>query len=125
MKGSGRVGWRGKLVKVMGMVGWEWGDSKFLGYFRRSICTIGAMGSNREPNLKFLHSGSALNRVKLDLFRRLSTADLKASLVPNQKGSLKVRVDGTVLDGHHRLTVLVERGEDIDQLPREIMDKEP
>jgi hypothetical protein len=50
---------------------------------------------------------------------------LKASLAPGQKGSLKARVDGTVLDGHHRLTVLVERGENIDRLPREIIDKEP
>jgi hypothetical protein len=83
------------------------------------------MDSEGEPSLKFLHSESVLNRVKLDLFRRLSTLDLKTSLAPGQKGSLKVRADGTVLDGHHRLTVLVERGENIDRLPREIIDKEP
>ena len=103
----------------------EMGHSKFSGYFRRSTCTIDAMDSKGEPDLKFLHSESALNRVKLDLFRRLSTSELKASLAPGQKGSLKVRGDGTVLDGHHRLSVLVERGEDIDRLPREIMEKEP
>jgi hypothetical protein len=83
------------------------------------------MGSKGEPNLKFLHAEGALNRVKLDFFRRLPTADLTTSLAPGQKGSLKVRVDGTVLDGHHRLTVLAERGENIDRLPREIIDKEP
>lgn len=83
------------------------------------------MDSEQRPRLTFLHSEKALNRVKLDLFRRLSTSDLKASLAPGEKGSLKVRVDGTVLDGHHRLTVLVERGENIDRLPREIIDKEP
>jgi hypothetical protein len=83
------------------------------------------MDSTRQPKLKFLHSESTLNRVKLDLFRRLSTGELKSSLSPGQKGSLKVRRDGTVLDGHHRIYVLVERGEDIDQLPREIMEKEP
>jgi len=125
MKGDLRVGRSGKLLEWMGMVGRELGDSKFSRYFRQSICTIDAMGSKGRPNLRFLHSEGALNRVKLDLFRRLSTADLKASLVPGQKGSLKVRVDGTVLDGHHRLTVLVERGENIDRLPREIIDKEP
>jgi hypothetical protein len=37
---------------------------------------------------------------------------------------LKVRPDGTVLDGHHRISVLEERGEDIHLLPREIMEKE-
>jgi hypothetical protein len=83
------------------------------------------MDSKGEPNLRFLHSESALNRGKLDLFRRLSTAELKSSLAPYRKDSLKVRADGTVLDGHHRLRVLVERGEDIDQLPREIMGREP
>jgi len=81
------------------------------------------MDSSRGPNLTFLHSESTLNRVKLELFRRLSTHELKSSLVPGQRGSLKVRPDGSVLDGHHRLTVLVERGEDIHQLPREIMEK--
>lgn len=83
------------------------------------------MDSKREPKLKFLHSEGALNRFKLDIFRGISTTDLKTSLFPGQKGSLKVRSDGTVLDGHHRLSVLIERGEDIDQLPREIMGKEP
>jgi hypothetical protein len=62
--------------------------------------------------------------VKLDVFRRLPTVELIFSLAPGQHGSLKVRRDGTVLDGHHRLSVLSERGEDIDQLPREIMEKE-
>jgi hypothetical protein len=50
---------------------------------------------------------------KLELFRRFSSEELKA------------RLDGTVLDGHHRLSVLVERGEDIDALPREINRREP
>jgi hypothetical protein len=129
-EGSGRVGDRrvgrsGKLVERIGMGECEAGDSKFSRYFRRLACTIDAMDSKGERKLRFLHSESALNRVKLDLFRRLTTGELKASLVPGRQGSLKVRADGTVLDGHHRLSVLVERSEDIDQLPREIMDKEP
>lgn len=76
------------------------------------------------PKLKFLHSANALNRVKLEFFRRLSIDDLKASLAPGQNGALKARFDGTVLDGHHRLSILAERGEDIDQLPREIIEKQ-
>jgi hypothetical protein len=77
-----------------------------------------------EPNLKFLHTETSLNRVKLEQFRRLSTNELKSSLAPGDPGSLKTRPDGTILDGHHRITVLAERGEDIHQLPREIMEKE-
>jgi hypothetical protein len=65
-----------------------------------------------------------LNSVKLAQFRRLSTEVIKASLQPGQSGSLKVRSDGTVLDGHHRLSILLERGEDIHSFPREIMEKE-
>jgi hypothetical protein len=36
---------------------------------------------------------------------------------------LKVRPDGTVLDGHHRIRVLAERGVDVHWLPREIIKK--
>jgi hypothetical protein len=76
------------------------------------------------PRLKFLHSENLLNAVKLVQFRRLSSEALKTSLVPGQPGSLKVRPDGTVLDGHHRMSVLIERNEDIHSLPREIMEKQ-
>jgi len=83
------------------------------------------MDSQGAPPLKFLHSIGALNNVKLDVFRRLLTREVIFSLAPGQHGSLKARRDGTVLDGHHRLHVLFERGEDIDQLPRDIIEKEP
>ena len=76
------------------------------------------------PKLKFLHTNMALSTLKIEELRRRSTTELKSSLAPGQLGSLKARPDGTLLDGHHRVTVLAERGEDIDQLPREIIDKE-
>lgn len=78
----------------------------------------------QKPKLRFLHSESAINPVKLAAFRRVSTDAIKSSLLPGQPGSLKVRSDGTVLDGHHRLSILLERGDDIHQLPREIMERE-
>lgn len=81
------------------------------------------MDAREPPPLKFLHSHATLNSVKLDFFRRLPTVELIFSLAPGQHGSLKVRKDGTVLDGHHRLCVLAERGENTDELPREIMEK--
>ena len=77
-----------------------------------------------ESKLRLLHSESTLVRAKLEQFRRLSSDLLKSSLVPGEPGALKVRSDGTVLDGHHRLCVLMERGEDINRLPREIIEKE-
>jgi hypothetical protein len=76
------------------------------------------------PKLKFLHANIALSTPKIEAFRRRSTSELKSSLAPGQLGSLKARPDGTLLDGHHRVSVLAERGEDVDQLPREIIEKE-
>ena len=74
-------------------------------------------------SLKFLHSASDLNRVKLEGFRRLSTQELKDSLRPGQARALKKRPDGTLLDGHHRIQILIERDADVNGLAREIMEK--
>jgi hypothetical protein len=75
------------------------------------------------PKLHFLHTADLLNAVKLSAIRRLSTDEIRVSLRPGEPGCLKARPDGTVLDGHHRLSVLMERGEDVDCLPREIIEK--
>jgi ParB-like chromosome segregation protein Spo0J len=75
------------------------------------------------PPLKPLHPEQTLIRSKLEKFDRLATQDLILSLKPGQPGALKVRPDGTVLDGHHRLKVLRDRGVDVDSLPREVIAK--
>ena len=62
-----------------------------------------------------------LRRLQLRLFRRLSTAELVQSLAPGGPGALKARFDATVLDGHHRIVVLRERGIVVDTLPREVL----
>ena len=54
----------------------------------------------------------------------MATDWLIESLRPGQPAALKARADGTVLEGHHRLTVLRERGVDIDRLPRELVQYE-
>jgi ParB-like chromosome segregation protein Spo0J len=73
------------------------------------------------PPLRFLHPDSSLSPAKLEQYEKLSTEVLAESLRPGQEGSLKVRPDGTVVDGHHRLKILRGRGVDIDALPREIV----
>jgi len=73
-----------------------------------------------QPPLKSLHSESSLILAKIAQYGKLSTQELIASLQPGQPGSLKVRPDGTVLDGHHRLKILRDRGVNIDALPREV-----
>ena len=77
-----------------------------------------------EPPLRFLHSQAVLSQVKVARFRAMSTAELIESLRPGQSGALATRPDGTVLEGHHRLVVLRERGIDVDVLPREVVSRE-
>lgn len=69
--------------------------------------------------LKSLHSDSSLSQPKLVTFRKLSTEDLIDSLRPGGPGALKVKADGTIMDGHHRIYVLRERDVEVDALPRE------
>ncbi len=77
-------------------------------------------------SLKPLHPDSQLNPAKLAGFDPLSTEILLNSLVPGKdKGCLKTRRDGTILDGHHRVLVLPRRGVDVDKLPREVIERGP
>jgi hypothetical protein len=76
-----------------------------------------------QSELKFLHSEKTLIELKLEYFRRFSTDDFIASLKPEQEGALKTKKDGTMMDGHHRIKVLIERGIDVNQLPREIWER--
>lgn len=75
----------------------------------------------KTPPLQPLHTASVLNRTRLNLYARLTTDQLVQSLAPGEPGSLKVRVDGTILDGHHRIEILRARGIDVNQLPREVL----
>jgi archaellum component FlaG (FlaF/FlaG flagellin family) len=81
------------------------------------------MDGSEESPLVLLHSDIHLVEGKLKQFQRLSTDEMIASLAPGQAGALKVRPDGTVLDGNHRIKVLSERGIDVDALPREVIPK--
>jgi hypothetical protein len=73
------------------------------------------------PDLRPLHDAASLNRMKLAHFRKLETQILVDSLKPGQPGSLKAKLDGTLMDGHHRVSILAERGVDVHALPREIL----
>jgi ParB-like chromosome segregation protein Spo0J len=70
-----------------------------------------------EPPLKPLHSDISLNQAKLGELDKLTNQELIDSLKPGQPGSLKVRPDGMIIDGHHRVRILRDRGVDVDLLP--------
>jgi hypothetical protein len=67
---------------------------------------------------------NALNNAKLLDMEKLTTENIKESLMPGDQHSLKTRPDGTILDGHHRIEVLRQRGIDVDALPREVIERE-
>ncbi len=69
--------------------------------------------------LKSLHPESSLSQPKLTAFRKLATETLLASLCPGEPGALKAKLDGTIMDGHHRICILRERGVNVEALPRE------
>ena len=73
------------------------------------------------PPLKLLHADAALSLAKLREFDKLSTREFIDSLRPGTVEALRVRPDGTMLNGHHRIKVLRNRGIDVDALPREIV----
>lgn len=78
----------------------------------------------KRPPLIPLHLDGSLNAAKLTQMERLSTEALQASLLPGLQGCLKTRPDGTILDGHHRIHVLRQRGVDVDALRRDIVAKD-
>ena len=75
------------------------------------------------PPLKPLHADGSMSPAKLSEYGKTSTDELLESLRPGQEGSLKVRRDGTMVDGHHRIRILRDRGVDVDSLPREVIEK--
>jgi hypothetical protein len=80
--------------------------------------------SSDPGRLKPLHSDALLSSPKLAEMERSSTELLLNSLLPGQRGCLKTRPDGTMLDGHHRISILRGRGVAVDNLPREIIERE-
>jgi hypothetical protein len=77
----------------------------------------------KTPPLKPLHLSSVLSQAKLKHYARLTNEELICSLAPGIKGALKARPDGALIDGHHRLAVLRDRGVNVDELPREVLEK--
>ena len=91
--------------------------------WRRTPCFL-LPDASQNPPLKSLHPDSVLIRLKLAEMDQKATDELVRSLALGQKDCLKTRRDGTILDGHHRLYVLRTRGVNVDELPREIIERE-
>jgi hypothetical protein len=68
--------------------------------------------------LKLLHPEKTLSKTTLAYFRKQATDDIVRSLAPGSAEALTVNAAGTVMQGNHRIFVLMERGFDVNSLPR-------
>lgn len=72
-----------------------------------------------------IHSDAIYERgvpkFNLAFWRKKSTKEIIASLAPGEEESLKVKKDGRIFNGNTRIKILVERGVDVNDLPREIL----
>ncbi|GIU75833.1 MAG: hypothetical protein KatS3mg004_2920 [Bryobacteraceae bacterium] len=97
---------------------------EFVGQLAAAVVTVGTAiigpGGAQAP-LKLIHSPATLSKTILDGLRKKSTQELIESLRPGLPEALRVKPDGRVMNGNHRLTVLMERGVDVNALPREVV----
>ncbi len=66
-----------------------------------------------------------MSKATLEGLDKKSTRELIDSLAPGKPEALRVRPDGTILNGNHRVKILRGRGVDVDSLPREILPPDP
>ena len=79
-----------------------------------------------QPPLRIIHSLETLERdSNITEIREMSTQEIVESLEPGAEDPLLVRPDGAVFDGNTRLTVLQERGYNINDLPRTVYNPDP
>jgi len=79
----------------------------------------GSGGGNRGRPLKELHDDSSFSKASLEFWRKKSTREIVDSLNPGQAEALRVKPDGTIMNGNTRIQILRERGFDVNLLPRE------
>ena len=74
--------------------------------------SVGALPKKLIP----LHPDSSLSKATLDSIRKMDTDDIVKSLKRDGLQPMRVKPDGRVMNGNHRLKVLKERGFDTDTL---------
>ena len=75
------------------------------------------------PPLRPIHTDAVYQagpaKLPLGYWRSRPTAEILDTLVPGRVEALRVKPDWRVMNGNTRLKVLIERGVDVDGLPRE------
>lgn len=75
------------------------------------------------PSLRPIHSIDTLRspryRRSFAYWEQKSTQEIVASLKPGQREPLVVKPDGRVIQGNTKITILMQRGYDVNELDRE------
>jgi hypothetical protein len=99
-------------------------NREFTGQLATGVAVVGTgligPGGAQAP-LRLIHSPATLSKTILDGLRKKSTQEIVESLKPGLEEALRVKEDGRVMNGNHRITVLLERGVDVNSLPREVV----
>lgn len=78
------------------------------------------------PSLKTLHPRSTIEAdPSFSYWSQQSTDSIVRSLSPSSDEPLTANWDGVVMDGNTRITILQDRGYDVDLLPRDVLDVIP
>ena len=81
------------------------------------------MGGENRPPLRRIHTDETLtagtSRFSLTYWRARKTKEIVEFLRPGKQEALRVKPDGRIINGNVRITVLEERGFDVDELERE------
>jgi hypothetical protein len=86
---------------------------------------VAASSGSSRPPLQPIHpdaiyqSGAA--KVALEYWRQQATEIIVGSLAPNSREALRVKPDGRIMNGNTRIKVLEERGYDVNNLAREVV----
>jgi hypothetical protein len=79
--------------------------------------------SEAAPPLRPLHPGaydSGLAKLSLGYWKQQPTEKIIETLKPGAREVLRVFPDGLIANGNTRIKVLIERGMNVDALPREV-----
>ncbi len=77
-------------------------------------------GGKLAAPLKVLHTDAAMSKATLEYFRKMDTDSIVKSLAPIRDNvePLIVKANGLIMQGNHRVQVLMERGFDVNSLSR-------
>jgi len=105
--------------------GCQTGVSEYLNPGHPADILVHPTSSSSPPPLQRIHPDATYQggtaKLALDHWRQQPTDAIVRSLAPGAREALCVKPDGRIMNGNTRIKVLEERGFDVNNLPREIV----